>query len=112
MFAVGEQVVFGVPADDLGQTLAELPIEEAHHFAHALQREALAPQLANHGDLSQMIHRIQTAVPFPGWLYHSPLVPPLQLASGNSGQSHDVARCKRRLHDSPIMFETIYAQNV
>src|ERR1700716_1505229 len=80
MGAVSKEVIIGGPAHDLRQALAELAIQKAHHFSHSLQRKAFAPQLTDHRDLGEVVHRIQAAMTFPCRLYHSALVPPLQLA--------------------------------
>src|SRR5579872_780586 len=112
MRSVGEQVIVGTTADNLGQALADLALEKAHDLAHALQGESLAPQFANDGDFGQMIHRIEAPMPFPRRLDHATLVPPLQLSWSDSRQRDHLLRCKAILHLAPSRPETITVQNV
>src|SRR5499427_6690360 len=97
---------------DLRQPPAEFAIQESHHLAHSLQGKSLASQLADEGDLGKLTHRIQAAVAFAIGSNHTALVPPLQLACGDSRQRDDVSRCEAILHFHPKMFETIPVQNV
>src|SRR5271165_387458 len=87
-------------------------MEKAKDLAHPLQREAFASHFANHGHFDQLVQRIQTAMPFPFRLDYAPLVPPLQLAGCEPGQSHHLVRCKTVLHEASNLFETIVKQNV
>ncbi len=94
--AIGEQVIFRGAADSFRQAFAELTLQKAHDLADALQGESPAPQLADHGDLGEVFHRIQPAAPFPCWNHNAALVPPLQLAGRDPGErttSRDVNGC-------------------
>src|SRR5579864_500273 len=103
----------GSAADNLGEPLADFPVQKAHDLAHALERKTLAPQFADHGHLGQLSQRKKPPVPFPLGLYDAALVPPLKLARCNAGQGDHLLRCEPILHSlSTILFETILAQNV
>ncbi|MGB8597409.1 MAG: hypothetical protein WCD48_18065, partial [Candidatus Sulfotelmatobacter sp.] len=86
--------------------------QEAHDLSYPLQRETLAPQLADDGDFGEVLHGIEAAMALAFGLDDAPLVPPLELAGGDAGQSDYVMRWKAILHSSPIMFETVYELNV
>lgn len=75
--AVGEQVVFGPGGDDLDQALAQLFLQESDNLAHALQAEATAAQLADHGDLGNVVEGVEAAVAFAGGRDDATFIPPL-----------------------------------
>src|SRR5579863_5735067 len=108
MRAVGEEVTLGVVADDLGQTLFDFAVKEAEHLAHALQGESLAPELADDGHFSQLVHRVEPAMAFPLRPDHAALVPPLQLPRRNAGESNHVSGCEAILHRASSLFKTIF----
>src|ERR1700730_14919516 len=107
MRAVGQQVVFGVPGNDLSQALAELALQKAQDFAHSLQREALASQLANDCNFGDVFHRIQPPMALPQRLEDTAFIPPLQLARRDPGKDHHLLRREVMRHLSSKMFETI-----
>src|SRR5579863_6115751 len=86
MLAVGEQMNIGVAADDLGQAFAEFALQETHHFADGLQREAFAFEFADHRDFIDVLHGIEAAMSLTLRLDDSALVPPLKLAGADAGQ--------------------------
>src|SRR5258708_18828512 len=100
MLAVGKQVIIGIATDNFRQPLADFAIKKAHDLADSLEREAFAAQLADHRDFREMGHRIKPTVPFPARLDDSALVPPLELAARDCGQSNYLLRCKAVLHES------------
>src|ERR1700733_1866042 len=110
--AVGEQVIFGVAIDDLGQTFAEFAVEKTHDLADALQREPLAAEFADHSNFGQAIERVEAAMTFTLRLDHTTLVPPLQLPGRDAGERDDIPRCEAILHDPLNCSETIAVQNV
>src|SRR5579871_192357 len=112
MRAIGQQVNLGGAADSLGQSLAELTVEEAHDLAHALERESFAPQLTDYGDFREASHRIQAAVALALRLDHAALIPPLELTRGDSGKSDHVPGCEELLHPASLPLETNLVQNV
>ncbi|MFZ1049895.1 MAG: hypothetical protein WAN41_04355, partial [Candidatus Sulfotelmatobacter sp.] len=63
-------------------------------------------------DFGKVFDGIKTAMALTLGLDDSTLVPPLELAGGDAGQSDYVMRWKAILHSSPIMFETVYELNV
>src|ERR1051326_4136804 len=66
--AVGQEMVFGISAADcLGQPLAELALQEAHNLANPLERETLAPELADHRDFGEVFHGVQPAMTLADW---------------------------------------------
>src|SRR4051812_39374 len=48
--AVAQQVIIGGPAYSFSQTLTELFLQKADHFAHPLQGKPFAPQFADNRD--------------------------------------------------------------
>src|ERR1700722_13069786 len=102
----------GVPAHDLAEALAKLALQESHDLADALQGEAFAAEFADHRHFEDVLHRVEAAMAFPLGLDHAPLVPPLELAGGDAGESDDLLRWEAVWHDSLFMFETIYRTNV
>src|SRR5579862_7726575 len=64
MRSIGEQVIVGTTADNLGQALADLAVKKAHDLADALQGESLAPQFADDGHFGEVVHRIEAPMPF------------------------------------------------
>ena len=61
------------------------PFAEAQHAADFLQRETLAAQFRDYGDLDHLAGAIQTAVPFMTRRDYFSLVPPLQLPEADIG---------------------------
>src|SRR5258706_8838745 len=112
MLSVGQEVTFRVAADNLGQALAEFAVEKPNDLSHALQRKPLVPQFADDRDFGQIIHRVQTAMPFALRLHHAALIPPLELAGRDPRQRDYLLRCEPILHDPPNVFETIIKSNV
>src|SRR5579859_696270 len=112
MRSVGQQVIVGAAAHDLGKALTDFAIEKAHDLAHALQRESLAAQFADDGHFGEMVHRIESAMAFAPGLYDATFVPPLELPSRDPGQGYHLLRCEPILHGPPVMFETNTLQNV
>src|SRR5437763_1124792 len=110
MRAVGEQVILGGAGDGLCQSLTELALQEADDFTDPLQWEAATAQLANDGDLGQIVHGINTAVAPSLRDDNATLVPPLQLARRNAGEGDDIARCEDRFRCH--LFQTINSLNV
>src|SRR5271155_4565561 len=112
MCSIGEQVNIRVAADNFSESFPELPIQETHDLSYPLQRDPLAPQLAYDCYFGEVLHGIKTAMSRSFGLDHSPLVPPLELAGGDAGQSDYFLRWKAFSHSSQNMFETICALNV
>src|SRR6202035_1447121 len=100
MSAVGQQVIFGIAVNDLGQTLSEFAAQEAHDLAYALQGESLASQFADDRNLRELIQRIQSPPTCFGWLHHAALVPPLKLTRGDAGQVDHVPGCEAFFHST------------
>ena len=116
---VGQQVILGGGANGVHQPLAEFTLQEANDPADFLQREPALAQLANNGDLGQVIERIDALMAVPGGNHDTALVPPLELTQANAGQFYDVARCERLLQSKVSlkqiyseMFETSYCSGV
>jgi len=105
--AVGEQVILGCSAHRVSQALSEFALQEPHYLADTLQGESLAAQLADHCDLSEILYRVHTTVPFPGRDNHTALIPPLQLPGSNSGQLDNIARCESVIQFEQDLFQTI-----
>src|SRR5208283_2961276 len=91
---VGQQVILGGGANGVDQPLAELALQEADDSADLLQRESPLTQLADNGDLGQVIERIHALVAVAGWNDDTALVPPLELTQADAGQFYDVAGCE------------------
>src|ERR1700722_412245 len=98
MSTVGQQVIVGVAAGDLLQTLANLTVKESHDLADALEGESLAPEFADHRHFGEVIHGIETAMALALRLDHAAFVPPLELARGDAGQRNHLLRCEAALH--------------
>src|SRR5882762_2061504 len=107
MRAVGQQVAFGVPGNDLCQALAELALQKTQDFAHSLEREPLATQLANDCNFGDVFYGIHPPMALPQRLHHTAFIPPLQLARRNPGKDHDLLRSEMMRHLSSKMFKTI-----
>src|ERR1700733_14819936 len=90
--AIGEQVNVRAAADDFGQAFAKLALKETHDLADSLQGEAFAAQFTDDGHFSEVLHRVETAMPKPFRLDHAALVPPLKLACSHAGQSDHFLR--------------------
>ena len=92
--AISQQVISGCAADGLGQALAEFLLQKTHHLAHPLQREAFAPQFADDRYFGQVFERVHAPVALASGHDNSALIPPLQLARGDTGQANHIVRCK------------------
>ena len=95
VFAVGKEMDLRATVDDFGQTFAAFAIQEPDDLAHALQRKSLAAELADDGDLGELVHRVEPAMAFALRAHNSAFVPPLQLARGDAVSamtSRDVKR--------------------
>src|SRR5579864_1898202 len=112
MSTVGEQVIFGVPADNLRQPFAELAIEESHYLAYSLQGESLAPQLTYHRHFGELVDGIHPATTLPLRPYYATLVPPLQLTGSNASERDHFIGCKTISHRVRSMFQTLQSPNV
>src|SRR5260370_42155827 len=106
MRAVSQQVVFGVPGNDLCQALAELALQKAQDFAHSLEGEPLATQLANYCNFGDVFHRIHSPMALPQRLHHPAFIPPLQLTRRDPGKGHHFLRREMLRHLSSEMFKT------
>ena len=73
-------------ADGFHQPLLELPLEQTYDFANSLKGEAASTEIADHGDLGDVVEAVQTAMSFACRDYDLALVPPLQLAGTDAGQ--------------------------
>src|SRR5271169_4513122 len=112
MSAVGEKVILGRCTNRSRQAGTEFLLQEPNHFAHALEREAPPAKLADdrHGD--EFVPTIDTPVSLAAGRYNAPLVPPLQLAGGDSGQRDYVVGCELLLHYEHVLFQTRKRRNV
>src|SRR5467141_2086939 len=106
MRAVSQQVVFGVPGNDLRQALAELALQKAQDFAHSLEGEPLATQLANYCNFGDVFQRIHPPMALPQRLHHTTFIPPLQLTRRDPGKDHHLMRREMLRHLSSKMFKT------
>src|ERR1700716_3072263 len=107
MRAVSQQVAFGVPGNDLCQALTELALQKAKDFAHSLEREPLATQLANDCNFGDVFHQTPPPMAVPQRLHHTAFIPPLQLARRDAGKDHHLLRREMMPHLSSKMFKTI-----
>src|SRR5581483_2194133 len=112
MLSVGQEMEVRIAVQNLTKPLAELSFKETHDFPHPLQGEAFPPKLANDGNLGQLMHRVNSPVPFARRLDDAALVPPLQLAGRDAGKRDDLVRCEAILHCSSETFKTLRVQNV
>jgi len=112
MSAVGKKVILRGRADSSGQAGAEFLPQETDDFAHALEGEAPSAKLADdcHGD--QLFPVVDAAMPLAAGCHDAPFVPPLQLASGDSGQGDHVVGCELSLHFQHVLFQTANSRNV
>jgi hypothetical protein len=85
MRAVGEQMYVGSSAHDFSEAFAELALQESHDLADSLEREAFAPEFADHRHLHDVLHGVKAAMALALGLDHASLVPPLELARGYAG---------------------------
>src|SRR5271169_744918 len=104
--------MLGGRTDSGGKAGAEFLLQKSNHSANALQREAPPPELADdrHGD--EFIPAIDTPVPLAAGRYNAPLVPPLQLAGGDTGQRDYVVGRELLLHLECVLFQTRKRRNV
>src|ERR1700724_976593 len=107
MRAVGQEVVFGVPGNDLCQALAELALQKAQDFAHSLERDPLPPPPTKAPNLGDFFHQIPPPMALPQRLDHTAFIPPLQLARRDSGKDHHLLRREIMRHLSSKMLKTI-----
>jgi hypothetical protein len=63
-FAIRHQVEIGGCVKQLGDAAAHFPLQEAQHAPDFLQRETLAAQFRDYGDLDHLAGAIRAAVPF------------------------------------------------
>src|SRR5208282_4491171 len=91
-------MVLGGGGDGFNQPFAKLFLEETDDQADLLQREAALAKLANDGHLGHVVERVDALVPFPRGDDDAALVPPLELARGDSGQRYYLVRCEGLLH--------------
>src|SRR5262249_3646098 len=96
--AIGQEVVLGAVADRFGQPPSQLLLQELHDAAYPLQRKALAPEGADHRDLSDILKRIEPSPAFPLRLHDAAFVPPLELPRRNACKLHHLRRCKTLVH--------------
>ena|SRR5438128_11317094 len=99
-------MVVGASSDGRGEALAEFALQEANYLSDPLQGKATAAELANDGDLGEILHGVEAAVPFPGGYDDAAFVPPLQLARRDASQVDDFTRCECLLHSASKMFKT------
>ena len=61
-FAIGQQMNVGIAVNDLREVLAELVFKEAHDLSDALERKSFPAQLADHGDLGELVGGVHPAM--------------------------------------------------
>src|SRR6266481_4292782 len=86
MSAVGKKVILRGRADRSGKARAEFLPQEPNHFAHALEGESPAAELADDRHSDQLVPAVDAAMPLAAGRHDAPFVPPLQLTGGDSGQ--------------------------
>src|SRR5262245_58004423 len=80
--------------DGLHQPPAELALQEAQHFADALQRKAFPAQLPDDRNLCQIVERVEPPAAAALRRDDALLIPPLQLPRRDTGKRHDLFRSK------------------
>src|SRR5271170_3376472 len=98
MSAVTQQVILGRGADGGGEAGAEFLLQEADDFAHSLQRESTAAELADDGNGHEFIPGVDAAMAAAAGSNDAALVPPLELAGGDSGEGNHVVGYEVSLH--------------
>jgi hypothetical protein len=64
----------------VGQAMPEIAAQQGQHAADALQAEAPATEVAEHGQFGKIFCGVNAAVAFAGGHHDALLIPPLQLA--------------------------------
>jgi len=96
--AVGKQVQVAAARGQIGQAVAEVAAQQGHHAADALQAEAAAAEIAEHGQFGKIFDGVNAAVSTAGGHYDSLLVPPLKLAWREAGTFGNLAGCEALAH--------------
>ncbi len=89
MAPIRQEMVFIGGTHRLHQSPAQLLLQKAHDAADFLKREPSPPQIANDGNLCQVVERVTAPVSEARSNYDLLLVPPLQLPQRYAGQLRD-----------------------
>src|ERR1035441_7548711 len=90
--AVSEKVKPGIRRQHVLQTPTHFVPQKVEDRADLSQREALAPQFRNHGNLQGFFQAVTAPIAFVPRTDHLALVPPLQLAESDLREPGDVRR--------------------
>jgi hypothetical protein len=102
--AIGEQVIFGAPADRLRQAAAQFTLQKAHYSAHSLQRKTTPAQVSYDRHFRHIVERVQPVMSLPGGNDNSLLIPPLQLPGSDADKLNHLCGCEAFGHLPILLF--------
>jgi hypothetical protein len=98
IFAIGQQMDFGIGRRSLNQTPAKFLLEKTNDLAHALETKSAAAEFADDGDLSEIFKGVKATVAVAGWNHDSAFIHPLELTGGDAREFNHLVGIERDQH--------------
>src|SRR5271154_7509824 len=87
-------MVFVISRHKVGQAHLELGTQQTQHAPHSCEGDPPLPELFDDKNVEKVCLGIDAVSAIPRGNYDPPLVPPLELPGGDTGQLQDVARAE------------------